>query len=890
MTRFNFLFSLLFLALPILGNANTNWLGTVSTDWFNPQNWSNGLPATGNNANIPGATASGRMPSINSPLEIHYDVQNQGQLQIFARVNNYGFFKNQNSATVKNRSEFGNYGNVENNGLFENGHATVDSTGIGFTNYEDSEFTNRSTVVVKAKFIINKCSVIYFDSPTKAMLEGDIRLFGVAYLLRGDVVFSEQTGSVLFSPDDVAMPSIQTKEATVTLDATGNATITPEMIDDGSSADYCTPIVLSVSPNHFTCADVGRQLISLFGTDGHGNEVSSETYVTILPSVACAAAGFTNGGIIGGDQYFCPGDSPAPLFDSISPVTISGFAIEYAWEKTETDPAISLTGVSEITGATDLNHEVATLSQTAWFRRKARLAGTTNFTAFSNWQQLIWQDPTPTAICQNIIVVLPTSGPAVVAPEQIDNGSIAGCAGIGSYTLSQSSFPIVGIYPVLLLVASPFSDVGVCAATIDVRTPPNTSNMPTPTHADVPVTAPNSTSCGATVNFTLSGGSTTCTAGGLIYTQTLGLPSGSFFPIGETQICFTTSDNCGNVKSACFFVKVTRPAAPTYQGCQTNGPITCTLERVTTNSNGTKTCQYKIKNESDKPMSCVAFELPKNCKTVPHTSSGCHSTSSCKGTSGKKYSIKNGTKTPFYCAEYKTTEQGIKNGQCETFTYVLPANTPVPTTQKVSVKCGNKTNTLTIKPKLCSGSQNLAAPAYALKLNIYKKGFDVNIACQSQIGKHVIEYRIERSADSINFESIHAEMGGGSDGEISYINFTDEKPLPGMNFYRITAVLDLGIDWTTDFKKIEMPVFGDFSVFPNPASSETFIDLTKFSGKKVNVQFINSTGKTVRVLDFENAPDEPVQVSVDDLTNGFYTLHIVCERFVQDKTFVVAKK
>ncbi len=891
MTRFNFIYCLLFLALPFLGNSTTNWLGTISTDWFNSQNWSNGLPTAGNNAQIPNATPTGRMPIINAPLEFHFDIQNQGQIQVLANVKNYGLFRNQPGAMVRNRAEFGNFGNIENSGLFENGCTTCDTTGIGFTNYADGQFSNFSTIVVKAKFIINRCSQIVFDSPTKANLDGDIRLYGVAYLLRGDVVFAEQTGSVLFSPDDVAMPSIQTKEATVTLDATGNATITPEMVDDGSSADYCTPIVLSVSPNHFTCADLGVKLVVLTGTDGHGNQVSAETYVTILASVACFAPQFTVGGIIGGEQNFCPGDSPAPLYDSIPAVGLGGYAVEYAWETTNSDPNISLVGLTTVANANGSSYEVPTLSQSAWYRRKARLAGTTNYTAFSNWQKLTWQNPAPTAICQNIIVVKPTGGSAVITAQQIDNGSVAGCVGIGSYSLNQSTFSSVGIYNVLLLVANLNGDISMCSAIVDVRNPPVTSSLTPPPHSDVPVTATSATATGAIVNFSLTGGSTNCALGGLIYTQTEGLPSGSFFPIGETQICYTASDPCGSIQTCCFVVRVTRPAAPTFCDSEVNGAISVTLDRITTNANGTKTYQFKVCSEASNAVSNVAFQLPPTAKAVVNAAAGTPSLTNYTGTSGITYKIENGTNKPFYCIKFNTIGEGIKNGQCETFLYTLPAAIPILANIKVSVKYANTTNTITIQPQTCDGSNNnLKAPAYALKMDAYKKGFDVSVNFQSKIGKRVIEYRIERSADDTNFETIGTEIGGGYDGEISYLNFLDEKPLPGANFYRISAVLDLGIDWTTDSKKVEMPTFGDFSVFPNPASEETWIDLTEFAGKAVKIQFANSTGKIVRTIDFENAPEEPVLVQVGEMSTGFYTLHITSENFTQDKTFVVIRK
>jgi|GEM_PF-2251314 len=54
---------------------------------------------------------------------------------------------------------------------------------------------------------------------------------------------------------DVTPPTVLTKNITVNLDASGNASITAAQVDNGSS-DVCGPVTLSVSPSMFNCSNV----------------------------------------------------------------------------------------------------------------------------------------------------------------------------------------------------------------------------------------------------------------------------------------------------------------------------------------------------------------------------------------------------------------------------------------------------------------------------------------------------------------------------------------------------------------------------------------------------------------------------------------------------------
>ncbi|MEM0519648.1 HYR domain-containing protein, partial [Aequorivita flava] len=88
------------------------------------------------------------------------------------------------------------------------------------------------------------------------------------------------------SPTAVCQPFI------AQLDATGNVTITGADVDGGST-DACGISSLSVSPNMFTCADIGPNNVTLTVTDVNGNVSTCTTIVTVedneAPVITCVA-------------------------------------------------------------------------------------------------------------------------------------------------------------------------------------------------------------------------------------------------------------------------------------------------------------------------------------------------------------------------------------------------------------------------------------------------------------------------------------------------------------------------------------------------------------------------------------------------------------------------
>ncbi|HUX95815.1 MAG TPA: HYR domain-containing protein, partial [Bacteroidales bacterium] len=91
--------------------------------------------------------------------------------------------------------------------------------------------------------------------------------------------------SVLFITSDVTPPVVNCKNATLYLNATGNATLTAADIDNGSF-DNCGSLSYSLSRSAFTCADIGAPvLVTLTATDGSLNSANCNAQVTVLDNL-----------------------------------------------------------------------------------------------------------------------------------------------------------------------------------------------------------------------------------------------------------------------------------------------------------------------------------------------------------------------------------------------------------------------------------------------------------------------------------------------------------------------------------------------------------------------------------------------------------------------------
>ncbi|MFT7898778.1 PKD domain-containing protein [Tenacibaculum ascidiaceicola] len=245
---------------------------------------------------------------------------------------------------------------------------------------------------------------------------------------------------------ETVLPTVITKNLTVSLDASGNVTITKTDIDNGST-DNCGVASISLDKTTFNCSDVGINTVILTVTDTSGNSNTATATVTVedntLPTVICQDITVSLDAT--GLATITTADIDNGSFD------ICGIA-SMSLDKTTFD--CTDIGVNTvILTVTDVNGNSNTCSAT-----------------------ITVEDITPpTVICQNITVSLDATGVATITTADIDNGSTDAC-GIFSMSLDVTTFNCtnIGTNTVNLTVTDINGNSNTCSATVTVEdiTPP----------------------------------------------------------------------------------------------------------------------------------------------------------------------------------------------------------------------------------------------------------------------------------------------------------------------------------------------------------------------------------------------------------------------------------
>jgi len=87
--------------------------------------------------------------------------------------------------------------------------------------------------------------------------------------------------SVTFNVSNTDLPIVNCQDVTVNLNSNGEAIITPNDIDNGST-DNCEINTMSLSKTTFDCSNLGNNSVTLIVTDIFGNEASCEANVNVV--------------------------------------------------------------------------------------------------------------------------------------------------------------------------------------------------------------------------------------------------------------------------------------------------------------------------------------------------------------------------------------------------------------------------------------------------------------------------------------------------------------------------------------------------------------------------------------------------------------------------------
>ena len=333
---------------------------------------------------------------------------------------------------------------------------------------------------------------------------------------------------------DNAPPTAICKNATVYLSAAGTANVTTADVFQ-SGADNCGVVnPTSVSPNAFTCGNLGNNTVVLTVNDGHGNTATCTATVTvqdkISPSVTCKS--FTAYLSAAGTATVTPADvfqSGTDNCGTVYPSTVSPNSFTCNNLGPNTVYLLADDGNGNSSGCT------ATVT--------------------------VVDNAPPTVSCKNATVYLSAAGTANVTTADVFQSGADNCGVVNPTSVSPNAFTCgnLGNNTVVLTVNDGHGNTATCNATVAVRDerapavscPANQNVVPTlasictATLANIDATA--SDNCSFALSYALSGATT---ASGN------GQASGLTFNSGNTTVVYTATDGSGNSGTCSFLVTV----------------------------------------------------------------------------------------------------------------------------------------------------------------------------------------------------------------------------------------------------------------------------------------------------------------------------------------------
>jgi hypothetical protein len=326
--------------------------------------------------------------------------------------------------------------------------------------------------------------------------------------------------------DDMG-PVCSAADITVFVDANGNVSITADQVDDGS-ADNCEDVTLSVTPDDFTCDDLGPNVVTLTVTDESGNSSTCTATVTVVDTIA-----------------------PVCITQDIT-VTLIGNIVTITASQVDD-------GSSDNCGVVNLDVDPDTFDCEDLGPNVVILTVTDNSGNSSTCTAIVTVEEGAgglVANCQNITIFLDANGNASVDPEDVNNGSGGGCTADSlTFDLSQTNFNCTDIGPnvVTLTVTDEEGNTATCTATITVvdNMPPVITCPPNVTVNCDAITDPNNTD-----QFGDATATDNCPPVTIIDNAVFNLNDCN---VGTITRTFTAFDNSGNTATCVQTVTIINP-------------------------------------------------------------------------------------------------------------------------------------------------------------------------------------------------------------------------------------------------------------------------------------------------------------------------------------------
>ena len=265
----------------------------------------------------------------------------------------------------------------------------------------------------------------------------------------------------------------------------------------------------------------------------------------------------------------------------------------------------------------------------------------------------------------------------ILLNSQITRAETRGFCPGESVTIAGQSYTQPGTVTVNLASSTGGCDT-VVTYTLQHLTPAP-SNIAIQCPNDITIIATNLRTTSATYEDPIA--ASDCICPGLQWNRTAGPASGSFFPVGTTQVCYSVKDNCGQEKPCCFSVNI-REEDPC--DVKENGCMKYELLSITADQNKNHTYRIRVTNNCPSKLAYTAIQIPDGMMAMEPSNNAAYISSD-----GRSYIVRSPNFSPMYSIRFKSTADSISDGQSDVFEYTLPAQTTV-TYINVSSRLSNK--------------------------------------------------------------------------------------------------------------------------------------------------------------------------------------------------------
>lgn len=167
------------------------------------------------------------------------------------------------------------------------------------------------------------------------------------------------------------------------------------------------------------------------------------------------------------------------------------------------------------------------------------------------------------------------------------------------------------------------------------------------------------------VNYIMPTATSTCICPEPSFFLQEGLSSGALFPVGETRVCYSAYDICGEYKTCCFEINVQEDEACDVKETSC---IRYELLDIHADAEQNRTYRVRITNQCNSPLTYTAIQIPNGIEAlaplqnIPYISYN-----------GREYAVRNPNFSPFHSLRFKAVGTGIAGGESDIFEYTLPA-------------------------------------------------------------------------------------------------------------------------------------------------------------------------------------------------------------------------